>query len=200
MSGSGGNIPFRRGHRDRFGSDTALMVVTSILCESFASSDRTQGSPQRALRSGGCGSGLDISSGSDSPIGAFEVSRLTVSLLPSGLFRLHSYSHPRRFHPRLSRTLEALLQVRNPSASGRDQERVTDACRRHLKPGGKIEIAEGRTRFFCNDDSFPETCYTYKWLVCSHYLGVAPSLSFSWSVQIRPKTPRLIFTSTRPSS
>src|SRR4051812_31976006 len=29
---------------------------------------------------------------------------------------------------------------------------------RHLKPGGRIEVSEGRPHMCCDDDSFPEDC------------------------------------------
>ena len=36
---------------------------------------------------------------------------------------------------------------------------------RHLKPGGRIELSEGRTHMVCDDGTYPETSFTYKWIV-----------------------------------
>lgn len=36
---------------------------------------------------------------------------------------------------------------------------------RHLKPGGTIELSEGRTHMVCDDGTYPETSFTYKWIV-----------------------------------
>jgi hypothetical protein len=36
---------------------------------------------------------------------------------------------------------------------------------RHLKPGGKIELSEGRTHMVWDDGTYPVTSYTYKWIV-----------------------------------
>lgn len=72
---------------------------------------------------------------------------------------------------------------------------------RHLKPGGKIEIAEGRTRFFCNDDTFPETCYTHKWLVRSLFSWVLHHRCRSpGPIEMSPKFSKLIITSIRLNS
>lgn len=35
---------------------------------------------------------------------------------------------------------------------------------RHLKPGGRIELSEGRTHMVCDDGTYPETSFTYKWI------------------------------------
>ncbi|MCJ1363564.1 hypothetical protein MMC16_002671 [Acarospora aff. strigata] len=63
------------------------------------------------------------------------------------------------------------IHIRTLGGSIRDFPALLKRCYKHLKPGGKVEIAEGRTRFFCNDDTFPDTCYTSRWL--SEFLGAA---------------------------
>lgn len=35
----------------------------------------------------------------------------------------------------------------------------------HLKPGGRIELSEGRPQICCDDDTYPEHCHTRKWEV-----------------------------------
>ena len=35
----------------------------------------------------------------------------------------------------------------------------------HLKPGGRIELSEGRPRVCCDDHTYPEGCQTRLWEV-----------------------------------
>lgn len=39
------------------------------------------------------------------------------------------------------------------------------AFSRYLKPGGRIEISEARTKINCDDGTIPEDSYMYKWEV-----------------------------------
>lgn len=50
-------------------------------------------------------------------------------------------------------------------AGEKDPSRLTDRFTRHAKPGGHVEIAEGRANFWCDDGTLPEDSYTAKWLV-----------------------------------
>ena len=45
---------------------------------------------------------------------------------------------------------------------------------RHLKPGGIVELSEGRTHMECDDGTYPEDCYTRRWIVCTTHAGPNP--------------------------
>lgn len=56
--------------------------------------------------------------------------------------------------------------VRTMGGSIQDWPKFLRACYDHLKPGGKLEIAEGRANFWYLDDgSVSENSYTYRWLM-----------------------------------
>lgn len=44
--------------------------------------------------------------------------------------------------------------------------RANDMMIRCVKPGGKIEVSEGRTTFTCSDGTWTEDSYMRKWQVC----------------------------------
>ncbi|KAB8236661.1 class I SAM-dependent methyltransferase [Aspergillus alliaceus] len=56
------------------------------------------------------------------------------------------------------------IHVRCLSGSLTDWPTFLKHCYRHLKPGGKIELAECRTQMNCDDETYPEGCHTYKWV------------------------------------
>lgn len=58
------------------------------------------------------------------------------------------------------------IHVRTMAGSILDWPAFLRQCYTHLKPGGKLEIAEGRANFwFLDDGSVPTESYTYKWLM-----------------------------------
>ncbi|KAJ9203726.1 hypothetical protein DTO164E3_27 [Paecilomyces variotii] len=67
------------------------------------------------------------------------------------------------------------IHVRGLAGSLTDWPKFLKRCYKHLKPGGKIELSEGRTHMECDDDSYPKESYTYKWIEAfnqiSHDLG-----------------------------
>ncbi|OJJ34531.1 hypothetical protein ASPWEDRAFT_185016 [Aspergillus wentii DTO 134E9] len=56
------------------------------------------------------------------------------------------------------------IHVRCLAGSLRNWPQFLKECYDHLKPGGKIELAECRTHMDCDDSSYPEDCYTRKWI------------------------------------
>ena len=57
----------------------------------------------------------------------------------------------------------------------------------HCKPGtGRIEIAEGRANFFCDDDSLPEDSSTHRWL--TEFRRLSTPLGFD----IAPQLPEML--------
>jgi hypothetical protein len=48
----------------------------------------------------------------------------------------------------------------------------------HLAPGGKIEIAEGRAQFFCDDNTWPPESAMRKWMDEFNRIGVSMGLVF----------------------
>ncbi|EXJ84138.1 hypothetical protein A1O3_04805 [Capronia epimyces CBS 606.96] len=56
------------------------------------------------------------------------------------------------------------IHARTICAGIRDFPQFLAKCYAHLKPGGKIEVSEGRANFFCDDDTFPADSYTRTWL------------------------------------
>ncbi|KIX07821.1 uncharacterized protein Z518_02475 [Rhinocladiella mackenziei CBS 650.93] len=56
------------------------------------------------------------------------------------------------------------IHARTVCAGIRDFPALLAKCHTHLKPGGKIEVSEGRANFFCDDDTFPPGSYTRQWL------------------------------------
>lgn len=57
-----------------------------------------------------------------------------------------------------------MLQVRDPWLI-KCVSPLISSCRRYLRAGGTIELAECRTHMLCDDGTFPEDCYTAQWVV-----------------------------------
>ena len=55
------------------------------------------------------------------------------------------------------------------------------AIARHLKPGGQIEVSEGRPHMDCDDGSFPKESHTWKWIVSLDSL-TQPEAAQLWTV------------------
>ncbi|KAJ5096448.1 S-adenosyl-L-methionine-dependent methyltransferase [Penicillium alfredii] len=61
-------------------------------------------------------------------------------------------------------------------------------CYDHLKPGGRIELAEIVPRAHCDDDSMPENCYLLKWQKEFHRLTAIQGRDWD----IMPRMPKLL--------
>ncbi|KAK5072211.1 hypothetical protein LTR64_004008 [Lithohypha guttulata] len=48
----------------------------------------------------------------------------------------------------------------------------------HLKPGGRIELSEGRTRMCCDDGTYSQESSTYKWVDTFHQIARSHGLDF----------------------
>lgn len=70
------------------------------------------------------------------------------------------------------------IHARTLAGSILDWPSFLDQAYQHLKPGGKMEIAEGRANFFCDDSSWPEDSYTRQWLNEFQRIGNAANLQF----------------------
>lgn len=57
------------------------------------------------------------------------------------------------------------IHARTIGGGIRDWPALLERCYRHIKPGGKIEISEGRANFYCDDGTMEPDSYTTKWLV-----------------------------------
>ncbi|EHY53232.1 hypothetical protein HRR83_005921 [Exophiala dermatitidis] len=56
------------------------------------------------------------------------------------------------------------IHARTICAGIRDFPKFLASCYKHLKPGGKIEVSEGRANFFCDDNTLPADSFTKKYL------------------------------------
>ena len=65
------------------------------------------------------------------------------------------------------------IHIRTLAGAISDWPALLKQCYTHLKPGGKLEIAEGRANQWWAHDSVPEDSYTYKWLMEWRRLSVA---------------------------
>lgn len=59
-------------------------------------------------------------------------------------------------------------------------------CFAHCKPGGSVEIAEGRANFWCDDDSLTEDMSTFRWL--AEFRRLSEPLGFD----ITPQLPQML--------
>lgn len=59
-------------------------------------------------------------------------------------------------------------------------------CHLHCRPGGLVEISEGRANFFCDDNSLTEDTATHRWL--TEFRRLSEPLGFD----IAPKLPGLL--------
>lgn len=48
----------------------------------------------------------------------------------------------------------------------------------HLAPGGKIEVAEGRAQFFCDDGTWPDNSAMRKWMDEFNRIGTVMGIKF----------------------
>jgi hypothetical protein len=78
------------------------------------------------------------------------------------------------------------IHARTLAGAIQDWPGLLEQCFNHCKPGGAIEIAEGRANFFCDDDSLGEDTQTFKWL--TEFRRLSGPLGFD----IAPKMPDLL--------
>lgn len=64
-------------------------------------------------------------------------------------------------------------------------------CYTHLKPGGKLEITEGRANLFYAHDSLPKDSYTYKWLM--EWRRLSEQVKFDVYPALQPMLEKLPF-------
>lgn len=77
------------------------------------------------------------------------------------------------------------IHIRTLGGSIKDWPALLRRCYQHLKPGGKLEIAEGRTNFWCNDNTFPPDCAVKQWLDDFHRYCAMAGIEFD----VIPKVP-----------
>ena len=77
------------------------------------------------------------------------------------------------------------IHARTLAGSLQDWPTFLKQCYKHLKPGGKLEIAEGRANQWWAHDSVPEDSYTYKWLMEWRRLSVALQFDVFPKLQVR---------------
>lgn len=78
------------------------------------------------------------------------------------------------------------IHARTLAGAIRDWPALIAQCFRHVKPGGKVEISEGRADFFCDDGSLTEDTATYRWL--TEFRRLAAPLGFD----IAPHLPNML--------
>ncbi|KHN94348.1 uncharacterized protein MAM_07777 [Metarhizium album ARSEF 1941] len=74
------------------------------------------------------------------------------------------------------------IHARTLAGAIRDWPALLGRCFKHLKPGGKVEISEGRADFFCDDGSLAEDTATHRWL--SEFRRLAAPLGFDIAPQL----------------
>lgn len=78
------------------------------------------------------------------------------------------------------------IHARTLAGAIQDWPAFLGQCFDHCKPGGHVEIAEGRANFFCDDDSLAEDTATFKWLY--EFRRLSAPLNFD----IAPKVPQML--------
>jgi len=63
------------------------------------------------------------------------------------------------------------IHARTLGGGIRDWPTLLARCFKHVKPGGKIEITEGRAVYLCDDDTLPKDSAMAKWLAELHRTG-----------------------------
>ena len=70
------------------------------------------------------------------------------------------------------------IHLRCLGGSKLDWPRLLKQAYDHLKPGGKIELSEGRTHLCCDDGTYPKESETYHWVDTFHKIARAHGLEF----------------------
>ncbi|KAL0932360.1 Phosphoethanolamine N-methyltransferase 1-like protein 2 [Colletotrichum truncatum] len=78
------------------------------------------------------------------------------------------------------------IHGRTLAGAVKDWPALLKQCYQHCKPGGKVEISEGRANFFCDDDTLKEDTATWKWL--SEFRRLSAPLGFD----IVPALPEML--------
>lgn len=78
-----------------------------------------------------------------------------------------------------------LIHVRTLAGAISDWPALLAQCFAHCRPGGFVEIAEGRANFWCDDDSLGEDTSTFRWL--SEFRRLSEPLGFDITPQL-PQT------------
>lgn len=79
-----------------------------------------------------------------------------------------------------------LIHARTLAGAIQDWPALVAQCYTHCKPGGSVEISEGRANFFCDDGSLPESSKTYQWL--TEFRRLSAPLGFD----VAPELPGLL--------
>lgn len=77
------------------------------------------------------------------------------------------------------------IHIRTLGGSIKDWPALLRKAYQHLKPGGKIEVTEGRTTLWCNDNTFPPDCAFQQWLDGFNRYGAMAGIEFD----VIPKVP-----------
>ncbi|KAH7166430.1 S-adenosyl-L-methionine-dependent methyltransferase [Dactylonectria macrodidyma] len=78
------------------------------------------------------------------------------------------------------------IHARTLAGAIQDWTDLVRKCFTHCKPGGQVEISEGRANFFCDDDTLDKTSKTWQWL--SEFRKLSEPLGFD----IAPKLPDIL--------
>lgn len=57
-----------------------------------------------------------------------------------------------------------LIHARTLAGAIKDWPALLKQCHLHCRPGGRVEISEGRADFFCDDGTLPADTSTHRWL------------------------------------
>lgn len=70
------------------------------------------------------------------------------------------------------------IHIRCGGGSIRNWPALLSQAYDHLKPGGKIEVSEGRTHLCCDDGTYSSETSTYKWVDTFHQIAKTNGLDF----------------------
>lgn len=70
------------------------------------------------------------------------------------------------------------IHIRCLGGGVRDWPAILKQAYNHLKPGGKIELTEGRTHLCCDDGTYSTKSETYRWVDTFHKIARANGLEF----------------------
>jgi len=70
------------------------------------------------------------------------------------------------------------IHARGLAGSIKDWPELLRQAYKHLRPGGRIELSEGRTHMCCDDGTYPEDSQTYHWVAEFHRISRGAGLDF----------------------
>ncbi|EXJ83292.1 hypothetical protein A1O1_06911 [Capronia coronata CBS 617.96] len=70
------------------------------------------------------------------------------------------------------------IHARGLGGSIRDWPELLHQAYAHLRPGGRIELSEGRPHMCCDDGTYPEDSQTYRWVTEFHRIARSADLEF----------------------